>query len=288
MAVAVLIVNYKAYRHLASCLDTLADALGAHDEVIVVDNESQAHALQTACARHPRVRAVPVVDNLGFAAGVNLAARQATAQYLLLLNPDAQVLGPLLRTLETYLEAHPEVAVVAPRIENGDGTIQPSARRDPGLTALLGARSGWLTRVFPNNWFATHNFVGLSAAAPRDVDWVTGACLLVRRDRFEALGGLDPGFFMYWEDADFCRRVREQGGRVVFLPTTLVRHQIAGSSSFAPARNVWLFHRSALRLYLKHAGFVEWGLLPLTFAALCLRVGMQMLRAARTAPLGGR
>lgn len=286
MPVAVLIVNYKSYSHLATCLESLGAALGPHDEVVVVDNESQPDALQSVCKRHPQVRFVAVADNLGFAAGVNLAARQTSARYLLLLNPDAQVLGPLVWTLEGYADAHPDVAVVAPRIENADGTVQPSARRDPGPTTIFGARSAWLTRVFPNNWFAAHNFMGLNAMGPRDVDWVTGACLMVRREVFEALGGLDPGFFMYWEDADFCRRVRAVGRRVVYLPITLVQHLVGGSSSSAPSRNILLFHRSALRLYLKHAGPIEWGLVPFAVAALALRWGIYMVRAALLAPPG--
>ena len=177
--------------------------------------------------------------------------------------------------------------MAAPTIRNDDGSLQGSVRGDPTMLTGLFGRTTLLTKLLPNNRLAQRNVMTAAASGSesRTADWVSGACMLVRRAAVNAVGGFDEQYFMYWEDADFCRRVRRQGGRVVFLPTTLVRHEIAGSSSFAPARNVWSFHRSALRLYLKHAGLVQWGLLPLTFAALCLRGGLHMLRAALRAPL---
>src|SRR5262245_829036 len=133
MPSAVLIVNYRTYDELSGCLASLTPFLEHNDEVAVVDYESEPAAFDAVLAAHPRVRAVPRSDNLGFAAGVNLAAAATTAPYLFLLNPDTVVEGSVVRLLEDWLTSHPEVGVAGARVLNDDGTIQPTARRFPGI-----------------------------------------------------------------------------------------------------------------------------------------------------------
>src|SRR5206468_776311 len=149
-----------------------------------------------------------------------------------LLNPDTFIEGPVVDVLEGWLAAHPETAVAGPRVLNGDGSTQPSARAFPGFSTLFGGRSAWLTRRYPSNPWSRRNLIGLDASAPLDSDWLSGSCLMTRRDVFERLNGLDESFFLYWEDADYCWRVAALGLRRTYIPMVHVRHFCGGSARY--------------------------------------------------------
>ena len=136
---------------------------------------------------------IPSAVNLGFAAGVNLAARHARGSFLLLLNPDTIIEGPIIAVLEEWLCCHPDTAVAGPRVLNGDGSIQPSARAFPGFSTLFGGRSAWMTQRYPNNPWSRRHLLGLDTREPLDADWLSGSCLMTRRDVFERLGGWTKG-----------------------------------------------------------------------------------------------
>ena len=216
LPVAVLLVNYQVYEDLAQALASLERFLRAEDEVVVVDQLSNPERLAVIERRHPGVRFVPTTENVGFAAGVNLAARRSSAPNLLLLNPDTVLEGPAIETLERWLSHHPDTAIVAPRVLNADNTVQASARRFPSLSTALAGRSTWLTRRFPGNWLSRRNLPAQLATTPMDVDWVAGSCLMTRRDVFDRLSGFDESFFLYWEDADYCHRATRAGWRCVY------------------------------------------------------------------------
>jgi N-acetylglucosaminyl-diphospho-decaprenol L-rhamnosyltransferase len=271
MSVAVLIVNFRAYDALERCLASVERVLADGDEVVIVDHNSDEAALRRAAARCPRATTIARPDNPGFAAGVNRAAAHSRAPYLLLLNPDAEILDAVPRALEAWLASHPEVGVVAPRVLNPDGSVQPTARRFPGLTTILGGRSTWLTRTWPDNWLTRHNMTGRDATAPTDVDWVSGACLMTSRDLFTRLGGFDESFFLYQEDIDFCRRALEAGYRCTYVPSVTVRHVVGACSRFDPEASVRAFHESAYRYYYKHSGPVGRAAAPLVRAGLQVR-----------------
>lgn len=279
MSVAVLIVNFRAYHDLERCLSALQGFLAPDDEVVVVDHESDEALLQRALAPCGRARAIACRDNPGFAAGVNRAARESRAAHLLLLNPDTIMIDPVVRTLETWLDAHPRTGIVGPRVLNEDGSVQPSARRFPGLSTLFAGRSTWLTRTFPRNWLTRRNMVAWSATQPMDVDWVAGACFMTRRDLFDRLGGLDEAFFMYWEDADYCRRAAQAGYTCTFLPHVQVTHSGGACAEFALARAIREFHASAYRCYRKHASPAGRAVAPLVRAGLHLRGEMRLKQA---------
>ena len=278
MATAVLIVNYRAYDSLLSCLASLNPQLDEGDEVCVVDYESDREALTASVRGCPRTITVSRADNRGFAAGVNLAAAATHAPYLLLLNPDSIVDEPVTSRLAAWMTVHAGVAVAGPRILNADGTVQRSARRFPDATTVLGGRSTWLSARFPGNWFSRRNLV--EASAPVDVDWVSGACLMTRRAAFEAVGGFDEQFFLYWEDADYCRRIVTAGGRCMYVPIVSVRHVGGRSAERDPVLALRAFHDSAYRLFVKHAGLGGRMIAPLVRAALRVRAAARV-RAAR-------
>lgn len=277
MSTAVLIVNYKAYDDLARCLASLFPHLQPDDEVVVVDYESDAAALATAVDGY-RLQTVPRADNLGFAVGVNLAAARTRSPFLLLLNPDTETEMPFLRVLESWMTGHPDVGVTGARVFNANGSIQPSARRFPDLTTLFGGRSTWLTSRFPSNWFSRRNLVGLDSDVPVDVDWISGACFMTRRDVFEKLNGFDEGFFLYWEDADYCKRAANAGYRRMYVPTASVRHIGGRSAEYSLARAIHAFHRSAFRMYWKHASLLGRLPAPAIWAGLWLRSEIKIRR----------
>ncbi len=281
--VAVLIVNFKAYEHLERCLRSLLPLLSPADEVIVVDQEGRDGSLNGLAPAFPSVRVSASRKNIGFAAGVNLAARQTQAPLLLLLNPDTRLGAGVVDALRRTLEQLPGTGVVGPRIVNDDGSVQASARRFPDLTTPFGGRTAWLTSSFPGNWFAARNLKGRDAVAPMRVDWISGACLMTRRDLFDWLGGFDEAFFLYWEDADYCRRALAVGLRTVYVPTVVVHHSVGASSAHIPGLAIRAFHASALRMYRKHAGRLGRLATPAVQAMLLVRQQMHLRTEARLA-----
>jgi GT2 family glycosyltransferase len=269
-----LIVNYRAYDELERCLESLEPVRSTFRQVVVVDQESSREPASWLSARFPWVELVAQSTNTGFAAAVNLAARATHAPFLLLVNPDCVITESMSGHLLAALTARADVAVAGPRIRNADGTIQPSARRFPDLTTAIAGRSSWLTRVVPQNPFSRRNLPARDAGdvSPVEVDWVSGACMLVRRDAFDAVGGLDEGFFLYWEDADLCRRLQRAGWRTAYVPQAAAMHIGGRSSRHAADASLEAFHRSAYRLYTKHASAAGRLLSPLVLAGLQLRL----------------
>jgi GT2 family glycosyltransferase len=271
MATSVLIVSFRGYSDLERCLQSLAPQLRASDEVIVLDNESDESAALAVAHAFPFASIVPSALNRGFAAGINAAARTARNPFLLVLNPDTVVEGPVIAVLEDFLDSHPDTGVVGPRVLNADGSVQPSARAFPGFSTLLGGRSAWLTRRYPNNPWARRNLPGRDATAPLRVDWLSGSCFMTRRAVFDQLGGFDEGFFLYWEDADYCRRVAALGLRRTYVPTVSVRHFGGGSARYNLARAIREFHASAYRLYCRQTGIAGRACRPIVRAGLYVR-----------------
>jgi hypothetical protein len=269
---AVVIVNYQSYHELRACLASLRNADG-NPVVIVVDHESDRAAADALSTEFPDVRLLRMAGNEGFAAGVNRGAREADHPFIILLNPDCVVEPATCRVLAEWMSAHPDVGAAGPRILNADGTVQATARRFPDLTTAIAGRSSWLTRVLPQNPLSTRNLPGRDTRTePLDVDWVSGACLITRRDAFDAIGGMDAGFFLYWEDADFCRRLRNAGWRTVYLPVAAVTHVGGCSSRHSADSSLEAFHRSAFRIYWKHASPAARLLAPMVLAALRIRL----------------
>jgi GT2 family glycosyltransferase len=283
--VAVVIVNYQSYDELHGCLSSIERACGSVS-VVVVDHASRRDAADRLSQGFPNVQLRRVASNDGFAAGVNNGARATSSQFILLINPDCVLEPEAACRLADWLERNPDVAVAGPRIRNADGTVQPSARRFPDLTTAVAGRSSWLTRVLPGNPISRRNLPARDPAdaTPLEVDWVSGACMCVRRDAFDAVGGLDEGFFLYWEDADFCRRLKHAGWRTMYVPTAGAVHVGGRSSRHAADAALEAFHQSALRLYRKHAGPAGRLLTPFVYAGLKVRLAFmkRLVRSRRS------
>jgi hypothetical protein len=206
--------------------------------------------------RCPQATLIRNAGNVGFGRAVNQAVASSRAPLLLLLNPDCQLSAGATATLRAVLGAEPECAIVGPRILDPDGAVQGSARGDPDMLTGLFGRKGALRALMPFLSVAKRNVVVddavRSGASSVVVDWLSGACLLVRRDAFLAAGGFDERFFMYWEDADLCRRLRAQGFTIRYVPGATAVHKVGRSSQTARRSSIRAFHRSAYLYYSTH------------------------------------
>ena len=276
MSATIVIVGYRAYEELERCLASLA----RHEPgtpIVLVDHAADEVRGRRLAAAFSAVLYEPRRDNPGFAAGVNDAARHADPGPILLLNPDSEVTAPVVARLASALDAHPQVGVVGGLVREENGSVQASARRFPGLTTGLGGRTSWLSRVAPGNPLTRHNLTTDPAGGVAPVDWVSGAFMLIRRETFDALGGLDEGFFLYWEDADFCRRARDAGWETLYAPVVEVTHFTGRASRHAPVRSLWAFHASALRYYWKHGSWLARLLSPVVAATQAGRFAWRLL-----------
>jgi N-acetylglucosaminyl-diphospho-decaprenol L-rhamnosyltransferase len=253
-APAVLIVNFNSGDHLRSCLESVrAHAPAAR--TLVIDNASIDGSADPA-ASGSGVSLVRNSTNVGFARAVNQGMAQTASESVLLLNPDCRVLPGALDRLEAELAAHTECAVAGPRILDEDGGVQGSVRGDPTLLTGLFGRTTLLTRLLPRSRLARHNVrVGLETGVPGAsfvTDWLSGAAMLIRRPAFQAVGGFDERYFLYWEDADLCRRLRRAGYSIRHVPLAAVIHTGGRSSQAARTLAIREFHRSAYTYYATH------------------------------------
>jgi GT2 family glycosyltransferase len=274
---SVVIVNYHSEALLRPCLESLASSADSISlEVIVVDNSGTARH-SGALDVLPEVRLIEAGGNVGFARACNLGMAAARGRHLLLLNPDTVAHPGAVATLSRHLDALPEVGAVAARLLDPDGTLQYSCRRFPRPLSIFFGRYALLTRLFPRNPVSSdYLYLDWDHASSRPVDWASGACLMVRREVLDRVGGLDEGYFLFVEDMDWCRRIRDAGFEVVYVPQAEVTHRIGASRGPVPSWVVWERHRSMLRYVRKH---FEWprALVALTGLGLALRGGLAIL-----------
>jgi N-acetylglucosaminyl-diphospho-decaprenol L-rhamnosyltransferase len=248
--VDVVVVSYNSRDELRECVDPFL--ANPDTNVIVVDNASPDRSLDAV--RDLPVTAIQLPRNDGFATGVNAGWRAGSSPYVLILNPDAQIDDASLLTLARVLDEEPQVGAAAPRIHHEDGSLDYSQRLFPRLRSTY-AQALFLHRVFPRATWTDELVRDDEAYARRGApDWVSGACILVRRDVLAELGGLDEAFFMYCEDIDLCRRLRSSGYQLVFEPTASVLH--LGGASAPRAGLLPALAASRVRYARKHRGRV--------------------------------
>jgi N-acetylglucosaminyl-diphospho-decaprenol L-rhamnosyltransferase len=285
--ITVVIVNFNSGPHLAECLASLDTGLtGFNWEVVVVDNastdssEAPAADSESRDATTRRVRLVRLPTNTGFAAAANLGARTGAANLLLFINPDCVVAPGFLDPLLDELNTSPRRAAVAPCVLNADGSPQGNARGDPTMMTGFFGRTTLLSRLFPSARLARRNVVVSHSQAAASVDWVSGSCVLVQREAFNAIGGFDERYFLYWEDADLCRRLRNAGWSIRFRPEARIVHVGARSSRTVKPLAIRAFHRSAYLYYATHVAPSRWSARRwLAAGFLFARCGVKLLAA---------
>jgi GT2 family glycosyltransferase len=248
---SIVIVTYNSLTQIDGCLSSLVTAPPAVDhEIVIVDNASPDGTAHAVRKRWSGVRVIDAGGNLGFAAANNLGIRQTFGELILLLNPDTVVQAGAVDTLVAALDATPDAAVAGPRLVDAAGRAELSFGSMIGPVNELTQKV--LVRGHARKLPIISGYVEATTRAPRDVDWVSGACLLVRRADAEAAGLLDERYFMYTEDVDFCAAIRARERRVLFVPTAEVTH-LRGESRKARASETELaYRRSQLAFYEKH------------------------------------
>ena len=255
MDLSVIIVTWNTADLTIECVRRVERELGAlSGECLVVDNGSAPEDVTRLSAAIGGSRLIRNADNVGFAAAVNQGLRLSRGRHIVLLNSDAFLGAGALRHLVDYLDANPEVGAVGPLVLHPDGRVQGSARGFPDALSAFFGRRALLTRYFPRNPLSRRNLPALGHATrePMRVDWLSGACVAMRRAAVEEVGGFDERFFMYWEDADICWRMGQRGWQMIYDPRVRVVHLVGGSSERAVLRCTVEFHRSAYRFYRKH------------------------------------
>ena len=267
--VSAVVVSYNSAGYLAPCLASLR-AEGV-DEIVVVDNASVDGSVEAARMADPAAEVVETGANLGFGTGANRGVTLTSGDYLLILNPDTVVEPGTVKALVAALDRDPGLGLVGPRMENLDGTVYPSVRRFPDLAVAFG--HAFVGLVWPANPF-TRRYRMLDwdhDLAASDVDWVGGACLLVRRTAYDVVAGFDEGYFMYVEDVDLCWRLHQAGWRIGYEPAGRVVHALGASSRLMPYRMIAEHHRSLLRFAAKSTTGARRALVPVVAAGLAAR-----------------
>ncbi|MDO5669413.1 MAG: glycosyltransferase family 2 protein [Corynebacterium sp.] len=275
--IAVITVTFSPGRHLQAFLDSLPAATTRNVHVVLADNGSKDGVPEEAASRSDNVEYLPTGGNLGYGTGMNVGARHLrpardagdiSADYLLLSNPDVVFEDGAIDALIDCLDRHPQAGAVGPQIIEPDGTIYPSARAVPTLRNGIG--HALFGQIWPGNPWTRAYQDNADMSAEREAGWLSGSCLLVRWDAFDAVGGFDERYFMYMEDVDLGDRLARAGYTNVYCPAAKITHakgHVAGqhSETMLPAH-----HESAYRFQADR--LPHWWQAPLRGL---IRVGLQ-------------
>jgi GT2 family glycosyltransferase len=247
MRFSVVIVNYGSWPFTLLCIDSLYKTGYEDFEILVVDNDQR----PVPEMRHP-VRLIRNPSNLGFARACNQGIAASQGEYVVLINPDTAVGADFFERTDRFFSTSPPVGVVGPRIVDVRGKLELSARRELSIASGFVGRTSLLTRLFPKSPWVKSQFPAMGELdRPVAVDWVSGACMILRRRVLEDVGLLDERFFMYFEDVDFCRRARAAGWLICYLPAVEVLHHSGGSNRSTP-KAIWELHKSGFLYHRKH------------------------------------
>lgn len=247
---AIVIVNFNGAGHLERCLASLHDHPPATpSEIIVVDNASTDGSVEIV-SRWPDVRLLRLPANVGFSAGNNAGIRASSGELVLLLNNDTVVPASAIDRLVSRLDAHPSAAIAGPRLVDAHGQAELSF--GPMISPMGELRQKLVTRLYERRFRPVTFWVERRTRRERYVDWISGACLLVRRFVAEKVGLLDERYFLYTEDVDFCASVRAAGWKVLFTPAAEIIHLRGRSRATAASASGVAYRRSQLAFYEKH------------------------------------
>ncbi len=306
---SIIIVSWNVRDLLRACLQSLRSAgsqnssnaprLASNTEIIVIDNASSDGSAAMVADEFPLAILVANSENRGFTRGNNQGLALARGRHILFLNPDTVVLGEALTTMVAYMDAHPQVGASGPRLIYADGTPQSSRRRFPTLaTALFESTPlAWHWPASLNPWARRYRMEDertFAVSEPpkvldeaEEVDWLVGAALLARREALEQIGGFDEGYFMYSEELDWCRRAKDAGWRIVFLPAAEIMHHEGKSSEQVTAARHIRFQTSKVRYFRKFHGslaakFLRLAILGMFAVEWLLEAGKWLLGSRRS------
>ncbi len=271
--VAVVTVAYRSNAVLPGFLGSIAGASAHPVTTVVVDNrpDSESQAAELAAQHGATYVALPANPGYGGAVNAGVATLGPGVRWVLISNPDVVLDAGLIDALVTAAESDPAIGAVGPAVRNPDGTVYPSARRVPSVRTGIG-HALFVNLWHDNPWTRRYRQDAAEAVTERDAGWLSGACLLVRRDVFTQLGGFDEGYFMYFEDVDLGYRIGKAGYRNRYLPSVSVTHIGAHTASRESAAMIRAHHDSARRFITrKYGGWYLWPVRAVLSTGLAVR-----------------
>ncbi len=250
MDLSIIIITYNSRVPVEACLSSIE----AHEpscayETIVIDNASVDGTAAAVAGRFPRVRVVANDENLGFSRAVNQGIRLSGGRAILIINPDIVVGDGSIDRLMEFMDAHPDAGIVGSKLVYPDGRLQHSCRSFYTMSALIYRRT-FLGRLFPRaKPLREHLLLDYDHETPRKVDWLIGACMLVRREALAKVGAMDERFFLYFEDIDWCYRMKSLGWSVYYVPASVMVHTYERASARSILRQPFLLHMLSLMRY---------------------------------------
>lgn len=255
MKLSVVVVSWNTKDLLEKCLKSLyieLESTNITSEVFVIDNNSADGSSSMVSKQFPNVRLIANPDNKGFGRANNQALRKVTGEYILLLNPDTEVLPNAISSLLVFAEQNSKVGIVAPQLLNTDGSIQRSCRAFPSLSGMFYEIIG-LSRLFPKaKKFREYKMLDFDHKSTREVDQPEGACLLIPKAVLEEVGIFDEKFFMLFEEVDLCLRIKQAGYQIWFYPESKIIHHYGQSIKKVKVRMMLSSHKGMYYFWSKH------------------------------------
>lgn len=255
MKLSIIIVSWNVCDELLECLRSIKKNSASHKfEIIVVDNASTDATVDNVKANFPEVTLIINTENRGFAAANNEGIRRAEGRYVLLLNPDTILHSKSLDVLVEFMDRNQDVGACGPKLLYSDGTIQPSVRRFPDFYSALYQNTVFRNLRIFRRQYRRYKMFDFGFETQMDVDIVMGAALMTRRSIIDQIGPLDEAFFMYYEEADLCYRIKQAGWRIMFIPQAVITHLGGRSANQVPVRKRIMRLKSLLVFFRKHRG----------------------------------
>jgi GT2 family glycosyltransferase/lipopolysaccharide/colanic/teichoic acid biosynthesis glycosyltransferase len=254
---SIIIVSYNSLTVLKPCLESLQkQSLASESEIIIVDNASTDGCAAMISREYPQVKLIANSENVGYSKGVNIGIREAQGACFLILNPDTVVGKDAIEKLLDFIETKKDAGIVGPKLIFYDGNIQYSCRRFYDWKVLL-LRRTFLGKIFKNSKAVEqHLMLDYDHANLREVDWLLGAAMLVRREAVESVGLMDERFFLYFEDVDWCYRMKQKGWKVYYYPESVITHGYARDSAQSVLNRSVLAHLASLIRYYEKWNFI--------------------------------
>ncbi|MFH1061306.1 MAG: glycosyltransferase family 2 protein [Candidatus Omnitrophota bacterium] len=261
---SIIIVNYNTGKFLLDCVKSI---YSGHElsgfEIIIIDNASSDDSLIQLKKEYPHILLVNNKENLGFGKAVNQGIKIANNKFILLLNPDTIISSGCFDKMIAFLRNNPKAGACGPAIYNSDKNLQMSCHHFPGLLDIVFDKTH-LNKIFSKNpLFGRYQMSYWAHDTLREVDWLTGACFMIRAELFRAVNGFDPGFFMFSEDIDLCLRIKQKGFKCFYLPQATIIHYQSGSSDVIKNKSPVIAWESLILFWQKHHN---------PFSLLCLKI----------------
>jgi len=258
---SVLIISFNCWDLLSDCLCSLHNSDNNFHEIVVVDNASVDETCKMLPKAFPEVRLLQNRTNVGHTKAVNQGCKEISGTHILLLDADTELAPDCISKMMGFMEIYPDISMVAPRTYNSDGSVQESARDFPSPINGVFGRQSMLTRLFPNNTFsrrylAQHN---LNSSAPFQVEQISAACMLFKRDLLDLVGYWDEGYSGYWVDSDWCKKIQKKGEKIFCVPQASIVHHEQNKHTIKknPVRII-AFHQGVYRFYRLHYTLGFW------------------------------